>query len=154
MAGRPFEKLFIKRAPPGPSDYLDGKCCSLLRENSLLEEIVTFLELFELSRGRPFNLAKMVDSLFISAWSPVCLVPILEWSDLSLLFRKWFKTFFLFLEKKDLVELVLQHSGVSSPSEASVGGSEGSNSRVPSTRLPNSNSWEDSSIRVSDQVSS
>jgi len=56
------------------------------------------------------------------------------------------------VEKKDLVELVLQHSGVSSPSEASVGGSEGSNSRVPSTRLPNSNSWEDSSIRVSDQV--
>jgi len=56
------------------------------------------------------------------------------------------------VEKKDLVELVLQHSGVSSPSDASGAGSEGSNSRVPPTRLPTSNSWEDSSIRVSDQV--
>eukprot|EP00092_Neocalanus_flemingeri_P029932 GFUD01032498.1.p1 GENE.GFUD01032498.1~~GFUD01032498.1.p1 ORF type:complete len:562 (+),score=156.39 GFUD01032498.1:91-1776(+) len=56
------------------------------------------------------------------------------------------------VEKKDLVELVLQHSGVSSPAEPSAGASEGGNSRIPSTRLPTSNSWEDSSIRVSDQV--
>jgi len=51
------------------------------------------------------------------------------------------------VEKKDLVELVLQHSGVSSPSDASAGG----NSRIPSG-MPASNSWEDSSIRVTDQV--
>lgn len=51
------------------------------------------------------------------------------------------------VEKKDLVELVLQHSGVSSPAEASAGG----NSRIPSG-MPASNSWEDSSIRVTDQV--
>jgi len=55
------------------------------------------------------------------------------------------------VEKKDLVELVLQHSGVSSPADASTGGSDGGNSRIPS-RLPTSNSWEDSSIRVTDQV--
>jgi len=56
------------------------------------------------------------------------------------------------VEKKDLVELVLQHSGVSSPAEtSSTGGGEAGNSRIPS-KLPTSNSWEDSSIRVSDQV--
>jgi len=55
------------------------------------------------------------------------------------------------VEKKDLVELVLQHSGVSSPAETSTGGGEAGNSRIPS-KLPTSNSWEDSSIRVSDQV--
>merc|ERR1719318_713526 len=51
------------------------------------------------------------------------------------------------VEKKDLVELVLQHSGVSSPAEGSAGGAERGNSRIPTT-----NSWEDSSIRVTDQV--
>jgi len=55
------------------------------------------------------------------------------------------------VEKKDLVELVLQHSGVSSPAEASAGGSDRGNSRIPSA-MPTSNSWEDSSIRVTDQV--
>jgi len=55
------------------------------------------------------------------------------------------------VEKKDLVELVLQHSGVSSPTEASAGTSERENSRIPAS-VPTSNSWEDSSIRVSDQV--
>jgi len=53
------------------------------------------------------------------------------------------------VEKKDLVELVLQHSGVSSPAEASGGRRE--NTRIPSA-MPTSNSWEDSSIRVTDQV--
>jgi len=55
------------------------------------------------------------------------------------------------VEKKDLVELVLQHSGVSSPAEGSAGGAERGNSRIPTT-IPTSNSWEDSSIRVTDQV--
>jgi len=54
------------------------------------------------------------------------------------------------VEKKDLVELVLQHSGVSSPSEES---SEGGGGRVPPVvGVSNSNSWEDEGIRVSDQV--
>lgn len=52
------------------------------------------------------------------------------------------------VEKKDLVELVLQHSGVTSPPAE-----DSDQLRVPPTsRLPSSNSWEDSSIRVSDQV--
>jgi len=55
------------------------------------------------------------------------------------------------VEKKDLVELVLQHSGISSPAEGSAGGVERGNSRIPTT-IPASNSWEDSSIRVTDQV--
>jgi len=54
------------------------------------------------------------------------------------------------VEKKDLVELVLQNSGVPSPSDEASGSDQ---SRVPPTsRLPGSNSWEDPSIRVSDQV--
>eukprot|EP00090_Calanus_glacialis_P033373 TRINITY_DN5541_c0_g1_i1.p1 TRINITY_DN5541_c0_g1~~TRINITY_DN5541_c0_g1_i1.p1 ORF type:complete len:552 (-),score=162.96 TRINITY_DN5541_c0_g1_i1:165-1820(-) len=55
------------------------------------------------------------------------------------------------VEKKDLVELVLQHSGISSPAEGSAGGVDRGNSRIPTT-IPTSNSWEDSSIRVTDQV--
>merc|ERR1712080_230179 len=54
------------------------------------------------------------------------------------------------VEKKDLVELVLQNSGVSSPSDEASGSDH---PRVPPTsRLTGSNSWEDPSIRVSDQV--
>merc|ERR1719221_284686 len=45
------------------------------------------------------------------------------------------------VEKKDLVELVLQHSQASSPVNESV-----------SSRLSSSESWTDNSIRVSDQV--
>lgn len=55
------------------------------------------------------------------------------------------------VEKKDLVELVLQHSGISSPAEGSAGGVDRGTSRIPTT-IPTSNSWEDSSIRVTDQV--
>jgi hypothetical protein len=50
-------------------------------------------------------------------------------------------------EKKDLVELVLQHSGV--PGEPAAGGGEEPHRPA---RLPGSRSWEDPSIRVSDQV--
>jgi len=59
------------------------------------------------------------------------------------------------VEKKDLVELVLQHSGVSSPSESGgeAGIAEGASSLAnPGSRLAASRSWEDPSIRVSDQV--
>ena len=47
------------------------------------------------------------------------------------------------LEKKDLVELVLQHSQVSSPLDATDS---------QSSRLSSSESYTDNGIRVSDQV--
>jgi len=54
------------------------------------------------------------------------------------------------VEKKDLVELVLQHSGATSP----VPDTPGAEARVPPTgpSAHSPNSWEDASIRVSDQV--
>ena len=51
--------------------------------------------------------------------------------------------FFLFLEKKDLVELVLQSNGES-------GVEAGATASRPN--IPASRSWEDTTIRVSDQV--
>ena len=56
-----------------------------------------------------------------------------------------FSIYFLFfnLEKKDLVELVLQHSQVSSPLDATDS---------QSSRLSSSESYTDNGIRVSDQV--
>lgn len=55
-----------------------------------------------------------------------------------------FNKFCFNLEKKDLVELVLQHSQVSSPLDAT---------ESQSSRLSSSESYPDNSIRVSDQVS-
>jgi len=52
------------------------------------------------------------------------------------------------VEKKDLVELVLQTNGDSSAT--TVGGSENRDETRP--RVPTSNSWQDNTIRVSDQV--
>ena len=57
---------------------------------------------------------------------------------------KHFNKFCFNLEKKDLVELVLQHSQVSSPLDAT---------ESQSSRLSSSESYTDNSIRVSDQVS-
>jgi len=56
------------------------------------------------------------------------------------------------VEKKDLVELVLQHSQASSPIDSSGVSSDNVSSATSSSRLPSSGSWNDNSIRVSDQV--
>jgi len=50
------------------------------------------------------------------------------------------------VEKKDLVELVVQHAGGEAAAQ------QGEDERVGGPRLPGSRSWEDASIRVSDQV--
>ena len=59
-----------------------------------------------------------------------------------------------FVEKKDLVELVLQHSQASTPIDSSDSGisPENASSSPPTSRLPSSGSWNDNGIRVSDQV--
>jgi len=58
------------------------------------------------------------------------------------------------VEKKDLVELVLQHSQASTPIDSSDSGisPENASSSPPTSRLPSSGSWNDNGIRVSDQV--
>jgi len=56
------------------------------------------------------------------------------------------------VEKKDLVELVLQHSQASSPIDSSGVSTDNVSSPTSSSRLPSSGSWNDNSIRVSDQV--
>jgi len=58
------------------------------------------------------------------------------------------------VEKKDLVELVLQHSQASTPIDSSDSGisPENPSSSPPTSRLPSSGSWNDNGIRVSDQV--
>ena len=58
------------------------------------------------------------------------------------------------LEKKDLVELVLQHSQASSPIDSTGSGTSQENVPLANTasRLPSAEAYSDNSIRVSDQV--